>query len=679
MNKKQNNKKIHFLKDYSLFVLLTVLTTSICEAQSSTKSKAESLVTIKRLNLKSEKEVKKELPPLVLPEINTKQKARLNQKSSPPMIQLPQKISFYATSGTQIIKSTDKINLAPPVSALQQVPAPTLQEPQLNQKNLIEIKPDEYKMIQALIFLDYKKKYDLAMSLFVDLMENSQYKSQALYLYAHTANGLKLYSEFRQKMIQVVNQTQDNELKKMAVEALVKNIKSLEISDIGLVDPLSVKYDIPTHLYPAYLLKKAKYHSERAELSEFEAALSLIPADANEYKEGSLLKAVLAYRRGQVDQAIAELENLWPVIESNKKDQIRNLASLTLARLYFQKADYKAAYKYYVSIDKSSGQWLQSMVEQAWTQVLAGDNEGAAGNMFALHTDYFKNAYAPDTYIVRTVGYLNLCQYGDGLHVLDSLVQKYKIVQDKLVKYQTNNTSSLSYYDLVKNVLKHPEFHEIEGVPRAFVVEMAGHPSYTNIQKQINNYEDENSRFNKITIDLIRKERDAKIAALKAKTELFTEKQKNKTTSALAQIERKFLARGVEHVIYSRARAGIKKMREAAVQRLAQEEANLRNKAGENLKNRYAEFMETLNKIVDQKEVLSYEIYSGAGEHLRFQMAGGEISDRTPASLNEEQKNNYKWKFRGEVWDDEIGHYRSSLKNVCPQDEVIAHSEQPQK
>ena len=52
-------------------------------------------------------------------------------------------------------------------------------------------------------------------------------------------------------------------------------------------------------------------------------------------------------------------------------------------------------------------------------------------------------------------------------------------------------------------------------------------------------------------------------------------------------------------------------------------------------------------------------------------MAGGEANktDKQPASLTPDDKDNYAWKHKGEVWDDEIGHYRSSLKNVCPQEE----------
>jgi len=38
--------------------------------------------------------------------------------------------------------------------------------------------------------------------------------------------------------------------------------------------------------------------------------------------------------------------------------------------------------------------------------------------------------------------------------------------------------------------------------------------------------------------------------------------------------------------------------------------------------------------------------------------------------LKAEKGKSFNWKFKGEIWEDEIGHYRSSLKNVCPSDSV---------
>ena len=609
---------------------------------------------------------------VTMPKTKVLSLAPVKTLTSPTLVELSQTFKPFPVDATaQIFTSPEKVVSVPPAPPIKALTKPMLIDAEAQTVTLTEIKTDEFKMLQALIFLDHKKKYDLAMALFVELMDSPEFKDQATYHYAETAFGQKLWSEFRQKMISVAQESKNKELKIKAVRSLVDHIEHLEISDIGLIEPFVEAFDIETSMNPKYSLKKAKYYSETGNLGSFESALLEIPMQSSEYKESVLLKAIFNYRQGQVDAAISDLEMIWPQLQEDKKDQVRNLAALTLARLYFQKGDYKNAYKNYLAVDKSSGQWLQSMVEQAWTQVLAGDYEGAAGNMFSLHTDFFKKAYAPDTYIVRTVGYLNLCQYGDSMSVINDLKKKYQGIHTKLMSFQANTKETVKYYDLVKNWMKNSDLTEVEGVPRSFIVELARHPHYMTIQKQINNYEDENSRFNQITIDLIRKERVARLEMLKAKNE-FTSAKREQASDVVVQ-ERKFLALAVEHLIYSRARDGIKKMRESAVARLEKEEGTLRMKAATNLQNRYQAFTATLDNLIDQKEVLAYEIYSGAGDHIRFQMAGGDVNQNQSApALAPEEDNSYKWKHKGEVWEDEIGHYRSSLKNVCPAEEGLA-------
>lgn len=624
---------------------------------------------IPKLDIGDEKQIEAHVSQLKLPPEKQLKTENVQAKLSPPLVNLPQ-ILISPTQPIRKLADENSVGKIPLVKSLDDIPSPliTVTAPEL--KNLVEIKPDEYKMLQALIFLEYQKKYDLAMSLFVELMDVKEYRSEALFHYAETAFGLGLFSEFRQKMIEVTQETKDLYLKKLAVETLAKNVSALANSDIALIDPLIESFDIDVTKNEKYLLKKAKYYSEKGDLGKLENALVFIPTTSPLYPEAALLKGIFNYRMGQLEAAIAELEAAWPMVESQKKDQIRNLTALTLARLYFQKSDYKTAYKYYLQIDKSSSSWLQAMVEEAWTQILAGDNEGAAGNMFSLHTDFFRKAYAPDTYIVRTVGYLNLCQFGDGMSVLNDLKKRYSSIQERLEIFQKKTQDPIAYYDLVKTWLRNTNVDEVDGLPRSFIVELARHPNFTSTQKQINNYEDENSQFNKIAIDLIRKEREARLKKLQAKNEFAALKRGKASASTLQRKEQELIAVGIEHMIISRAREGIKKMRVAAVSRLDKEKDSLRLQAAKGLQSRYNTFVASLGNLVDQRDVLSYEIYSGAGEHIRFQMAGGEIQDRSAPSLAPDEKESYKWKFKGEVWEDELGHYRSSLKNVCPSDEL---------
>ena len=81
--------------------------------------------------------------------------------------------------------------------------------------------------------------------------------------------------------------------------------------------------------------------------------------------------------------------------------------------------------------------------------------------------------------------------------------------------------------------------------------------------------------------------------------------------------------------------------------------------------NRIVKIRTDLARYMDNNELLRYEVFSASGENIRYQVAGGEKSNRVPASAIPKSKS-LQWDFDGEYWEDEIGHYRSSLKNNCP-------------
>jgi len=340
---------------------------------------------------------------------------------------------------------------------------------------------------------------------------------------------------------------------------------------------------------------------------------------------------------------------------------------------------YKDAFQSYLKVDKSDPLWLQAMVEQAWTQIMSEDYEGAAGNMFSLHTDFFKNAFSPESYVVRTVGYLNLCQYGDGVQVLTDMRKKYSPWKTKLAEYSASHKQPQNYYDTVKSWIKNSDLKEVDGLPRSFIVELARHPSYLNIQKQINNYEDEVGRFNKIAMTLLKQERDLiakqNVAAQdlnNAKKGLGSGTPSDRTVAKIQDAEKKLLSYRIQYHIAKNAWTSIKNLRGKAVARIEKEKGQLREKAGQALQGRYHEMVANLDKVLEQNDVLQYELYAGAGEHIRYQMAGGQVNEKDRPELTVEKEKSLQWKFKGEIWEDEVGHYRSSLKNVCPQEGSVA-------
>jgi hypothetical protein len=105
----------------------------------------------------------------------------------------------------------------------------------------------------------------------------------------------------------------------------------------------------------------------------------------------------------------------------------------------------------------------------------------------------------------------------------------------------------------------------------------------------------------------------------------------------------------------------------AAQKQIGKERSDLETKASQALAQHLNEMQVELSLMISNNEFLRYEVFAGSGENIRYQVAGGNTAQtqRIPASIKPEKA--LSWSFSGEYWEDEIGSYRSSLKNNCPQ------------
>ncbi|MBX3035145.1 MAG: tetratricopeptide repeat protein [Bdellovibrionaceae bacterium] len=582
---------------------------------------------------------------------------------------------FTPVTAAKTLTTGKSYTAAPVVPPLKVIPDPVTSETQVETKKLDPFSVAEAKLFEAQILLERQKNPEIALGLLVELLDNKEVQTEARYSYALAARQLGLHSEFRSTLMKIALENK-KDWSKMAVEALAREVEALDFSDMKQLTELVERHEIDTDKNDAYNFYRAKYFLEAGNLGQVEDALKFIPETSKFRADALLISALSAYRSGDIDRAQTHLEIMLKTIP--KDNSLRSIGALTLARIQFQKNKYQEAYDTYLQVDRSSALFLQAMVEQAWAQILKEDFEGAAGNMFSLHTDFFKNAFAPETYTVRSVAYLNLCQYGDGLQVLENLKRRYGPMVGRLQKYRSEKKSPEDYYNTVRNWLKNSDLREVDGLPRSFIVELARHPSFMKAQGTINNFEDELERFNKATLTLIQKEKDFLRLQAEARDELS--KVKNQRSGGkgseadlkvrLGSLESRIAGLKMQYDLSKRARTFMKDARSRAFARIEKEKVGLKAQASTTLKKRLESMVAELTHVLEQNEVLQYEILAGAGEHLRSQSAGAKIAEQKRLPSDERK---VKWDFKGEIWEDEVGHYRSSLKNVCSQtDEKVA-------
>jgi hypothetical protein len=110
---------------------------------------------------------------------------------------------------------------------------------------------------------------------------------------------------------------------------------------------------------------------------------------------------------------------------------------------------------------------------------------------------------------------------------------------------------------------------------------------------------------------------------------------------------------------------GLNRLSAKAQVRIADLKTEMKDLAGKALKTHLTKITKELRMALDNDELLKYEIFAGSGENLRYKVAGGKGLDPAKQREAERKLAGEKWQFDGEYWEDEIGHYRSTLKNNC--------------
>jgi len=546
----------------------------------------------------------------------------------------------------------------------------------------------EFKVLESLVLLKSNDTTPIAAGLAQPLLKSDETRAAAHEILGIGLGNLKVRTASQEHFKNVLNTEKETPRAKRSLIYALSSLKPNDYSDAQYFSPFVQKLKLEDKDIKALPLAQARDFIQRKELESAWNVLSRIPENSESFYEGQYLKATVMYRSNNIEEAKTTLENLLQKLQSlqsNINKDLKSLTASTLAQIYFQQGNYKSAFNTYRLIDQEHPLWLESLVETAWSQILLKDYEGAAGNMFSLHTNYFKGAYKPESYIVRTVGYLQLCQFGDALSVLKDFLRKYKYAQTQIQAYKKKNPN---HFEVVRDFLKAGTPKNFAGLPRSLIIEIARDSKFIELQRKLNEIEDDINKMEQLSAKV--DEVDQKFMLDQKKyTQLLKDLETHIAQSNNPTKKEALLSEKSNFERHLRKLSLLRRILQDSKQGLAAEVASFNpywNKTKNSLKEHQNKALQAsfqnleadLNHWIDQSELLYYEVHNGAGEHLRYQMAtnstgaGSGKDSRAPASdkvkaIQKEDKDQ-QWAFDGEIWEDEVGHYRSSLKNVCPED-----------
>lgn len=153
------------------------------------------------------------------------------------------------------------------------------------------------------------------------------------------------------------------------------------------------------------------------------ARFDRIPESSGYFARAQYVRAVRLVARRKLKAAqdaferILELEELPGDLEAE--------THRSLARLNFERHDYKEALVHYERIRELAPSDPELLLEMAWTHYYEGNSRRALGLLYALDAPVYRDLIAPDRFLLEGLALRRLCQFGPARDAARRLVERH--------------------------------------------------------------------------------------------------------------------------------------------------------------------------------------------------------------------------------------------------------------
>jgi tetratricopeptide (TPR) repeat protein len=189
-----------------------------------------------------------------------------------------------------------------------------------------------------------------------------------------------------------------------------------------------------TYVYGKWLFRRQDL-TARERLERVSAAFATLADDPEApYRlQSTYYLGVAAVQARDYEQAIARFESLLTLPASGEKEvKIKELANLSLGRLYYEVGRYAEALDRYQEVPRESENFADSLYEIAWTQVKMGEYERAKNATDILLLVAPNSTLAPEAKILQGHLQLKLKKYDEADDVYDAVINEYSPVYDEI-------------------------------------------------------------------------------------------------------------------------------------------------------------------------------------------------------------------------------------------------------
>lgn len=487
----------------------------------------------------------------------------------------------------------------------------------------------------------------------------------------------KLYSESLPLLTKLAERDSN------ALEYLLKNLpsgyESVVENFLGRIKPKS----LTPKTQGDYIYWRALGLNRKEKFKSVLGFTANFPKDHRRYNEVQFLRGVAYLNQGNTKlaeslflEAKANVKKMK--IKSNKDLMFQDILSSSLGKIYLTGKQYKKAEEQYKEINPQGPIWYENLMELGWNQLASKNYSEALGNMYFVDKNTNPVSWKPDSYLIRSMAFLNLCHFPDANEALKVVEEYYKTLYSEAYEASKKN---LNYYDLLKQSLNVKLNSYVSGVPVPLIRYAAIDIDFIQIQESINNLIDEIENQRNLENKIVKRmgqHEDHKMANIDRIAKLredivHIKSRKTPNAKKLAEKEQELAEIEKEYKSLNASMASLDKgvkwqvaTLEKKIKSLQKLQSKLEVTAAKILKNKVIVTLNNLKKKLDQAELVRFEIYSRSGNNIRYRLAGGKVSGKEKEAIFKAfGSKELKWSYNGEIWQDEYGSLNSSVKDQC--------------
>lgn len=366
-----------------------------------------------------------------------------------------------------------------------------------------------------------------------------------------------------------------------------------------------------------------KYNYNKGKFQEAVSLFNLVPASSAYYPQAKLFEGATYVREFSAKPAVEAFKAVLRASEDSQDPKVKpfkDLANLSLARVFYSTGQFEMATKYFDRVSPESYDWPNSLFEASWANFMLKQQgySKALGNIHTLRAPFFEYFIKPESVaealtVKATIYYYN-CLFDRASNAITEFNDWVPQVAEGLAKALASRTSNDQFFELATKIRTGKS-----GLP--FAVERSARAVLSD-------------------------------RSLVRRFDAIRELDRELTQHEKADASWKSTA--IANNIYSQ----IGVTRALAV-----------NEIGGIARKRVERLVNELRQLITRVIKIEYEILQGEKSQLEEEvkteqqkMEVARVKDISNVRIDDEHE---FWPFTGEYWRDELGYYRYKLLNKC--------------